>query len=241
MTAVTHPRIAPRRGAARATTWWGKAWVRAVEEAAYGDRELRLARGLARAGRVGSLTVAPGEVVAAVEAGDEVWSVRITLPVLDDGTAATLVELVAAESGRVAALLAGDLPLPLVEEAEEAAVELVPYGAELGAECSCASWVDPCEHALAVAYQVAWLLDGEPLVLFALRGLPRETLLARLHTLRSGGDVGVPGTGSDETLIEVDEDVEVAFEAAVRAARILTVLEESDSEAALTEALSRLL
>jgi hypothetical protein len=34
---VTHPRLRPRRGGGRATTWWGKAWVRACEESAYGE------------------------------------------------------------------------------------------------------------------------------------------------------------------------------------------------------------
>ena len=42
----------PPRDACRATTWWGKAWVRAVEESAYAEADLRAARALAR-GRTG--------------------------------------------------------------------------------------------------------------------------------------------------------------------------------------------
>ena len=87
----------------------------------------------------------------------------------------------AAEAGRVAALLAGDLPHTLVEHAEEAGVELLPYGGELGSTCTCDAWIDPCPHALAVMYQLAWLVEDDPFVLLHLRGLARDDLLARLH------------------------------------------------------------
>ena len=103
------------------------------------------------------------------------------MPVLDPRAGDALVETVAAEAGRVAALLAGDLPHTLVEHAEEAGVELLPYGSELGSTCTCEAWTDPCPHALAVMYQLAWLVEADPFVLLHLRGLARDDLLARLH------------------------------------------------------------
>jgi len=212
---VSHPRIRPRRGAARATTWWGKAWVRACEESAYGEAELRAARTLARAGAVGAISVSPGRFVAAVEDGDELWSTSTALPVLEEPERAAFVEAVAAEAGRLPALLAGDLPHLLVEHAEEAGVELLPYGGELAASCTCAAWIDPCAHALAVAYQVAWLADADPFVLLAVRGLPREDLLARLHD-------------RDEVRPDRPDDVAVAADAAARARRILQLIESGD-------------
>jgi uncharacterized Zn finger protein len=212
---VSHPRIRPRRGASRATTWWGKAWVRACEESAYGEGELRAARSLARAGVVGAISVSAGRFLAAVEDGDELWTTSTTLPVLEEPDRAAFVEAVAAESGRLPALLAGDLPHLLVEHAEEAGVELLPYGGELAASCTCAAWVDPCAHALAVAYQVAWLADADPFVLLALRGLPRDDLLARLHD-------------REDVRSERPDDVAVAADAAARARRILQLLESGD-------------
>jgi uncharacterized Zn finger protein len=214
---VSHPRLRPRRGAARATTWWGKAWVRACEESAYGDGDLRTARSLARSGSVGAISVSAGRFVAAVEDGDELWSTSTTLPVLDDAGRAAFVEAVAAEAGRLPALLAGDLPHALVEHAEEAGVELLPYGGELGASCTCSAWVDPCPHALAVAYQVAWLADADPFVLLALRGLPRENLLARLHD-------------REETRADEPDDVAVAADAAARARRILELIDAGETD-----------
>lgn len=211
MTRVLHPRLAPRRQSVRATSWWGKAWVRAVEEAADHDRELVRSRTVARSGQVGQITVEAGRLFAAVIDGDDVRTVTVTLPVLDDDGVDALVEAVAAESGRVAALLAGDLPITLVEHAEEAGVELLPYGGELDATCTCRSWADPCVHALAVLQQVAWLMDADPLVLLQLRGLDRDTLLARLHA---------------RTPAEADDDLDEGLDAALRARRILELVDD---------------
>ena len=210
---VLHPRVAPRRAMARATTWWGKAWVRAVDEAAYAEADLVASRALARAGQVGQIATEPGRFVAAVEDRRGLWTVEGTVPVLGAGDVAAFVETVAAESGRIAALLAGELPHRLVEHAEEAGVELLPYGGELGSSCTCEHWVDPCVHALAVLHQLAWLVDADPFVLLQLRGLPRDELLLRLHE-RAGTRVAEPD-GDDEA------DLEAAVEAALYAARLL--------------------
>ena len=214
MTSVLHPRAAPRRSTARSTTWWGKAWVRAVEEAAYAEGDLRAGRTLARGGHVGQIATEPGRYVAAVEDGRGVWTVEGSIPVLDPRDADALVEAVAAESGRVAALLRGDLPHTLVEHAEEAGVELLPYGGELGSSCTCDHWTDPCRHALAVLQQLTWVIEGDPFVLLQLRGLPRDELLARLHA-RTGPD---EPDGPDET---GDPDLDLAEEAALYAARLI--------------------
>jgi uncharacterized Zn finger protein len=214
---VTHPRLRPRRGAARATTWWGKAWVRACEESAYGEGDLKAARALARSGSVGAITVTAGRFIAAVEDGDQLWSTSTTLLVLDEAEQMTFVEAVAAEAGRLPALLAGELPHALVEHTEEAGVELLPYGGELQASCTCSAWVDPCPHALAAAYQVAWLADADPFVLLSLRGLAREELLARLHE-------------RDAQRSDVPDDVAVAVDAATRARRILDLIDQGETD-----------
>jgi len=219
---ATHPRIAPRRGA-RATTWWGKAWVRAVEEAAYGERDLVRARTLARSGLVGGITVEPGRFLAAVEEGDDAFTVSGSVPMLGPGELDAFAETVAAEAGRIGALMAGDLPHGLVEHAEEAGVELLPFGGELQASCTCAAWVDPCAHALAAAYQVAWLADADPFVLLSLRGLPREEVLARLH------DRDTTRAESQHGPVEPD-DLALAVDAATRARRILQLLGQGETD-----------
>lgn len=216
--AVTFSRIPPRRSTTRAATWWGRAWVRAVEEASYSDSDLHAARALSRSGAIGGITLDRGEVVAACYDRADVWSVSTTVPELDPVSRRAFVEVVAGESGHLAALVAGDLPYRLVEQAEEAGVELLPYGGELGASCPCGSWVDPCVHALAVMLQVAWLVDGDPWVLLRLRGLAPDELQAALATVRDAGAA------------EHDADLEAAMDAAVRAARVLALADDPGAE-----------
>jgi uncharacterized Zn finger protein len=212
---TTYPRLAPRRGGGTGT-WWSKAVLRAVEEAAFSQADLRAGRSLARAGAVGAITVNHGGAVAAVTEGQDAWTVEVTVPVLGEDDAAAFTELVAAESGRIGALLAGQLPHAFVEAVEEAGVELLPYGGELGSSCSCQAWLDPCRHALAVLTQLAWLLQADPFVLTHLRGLSRDRVLRDLHQLTRPRDPA----DDDRTTQEVD-DLDVAADAAARAARLL--------------------
>jgi uncharacterized Zn finger protein len=229
---VTHPRLPARRGGG-AGTWWSKAVVRAVEEAAFSVQDLRRARTLARAGAVGAITVSDGGAVAAVTDGDDAFTVEVTVPVLDEGDAAAFAELVAAESGRIGALLAGQLPHAFVEAIEEAGVELLPYGGELGSACTCDAWLDPCPHALAVLTQLAWLIQADPFVLTHLRGLARERVLRDLHQLRQPSGAPAPdaessGDSAPSGPDDVD-DLVVAEDAAVRAARLLRLESPFDS------------
>lgn len=211
---VTHARLAPGRG--RARTWWGKAWQRAVEEAAFSESDLRAGRAMARRGDVGGISVGEGSLLAAVREGDDTWTAQVDVPALDEHARRALVDVVAAESGRIAALLDGELPHDLVEHADEAGAELLPYGGELGATCTCHRGLDPCPHALALLVQAGWLADREPLVLFALRGLDRDHLVAALH---DRGPAPAGGAG------ELADDVEVAADAVLRARRLVEILE----------------
>jgi uncharacterized Zn finger protein len=230
VTAVTFARIPPRRSTTRAATWWGRAWVRAVEEAAYSEGDLHAARAISRSGAIGGITVDRGAVVAACYDRSDVWSVAGTVPELDPISRRAFVDVVAGESGHLASLLSGELPYRLVEQAEEAGVELLPYGGELGTACPCGAWVDPCVHALAVLLQVAWLVDGDPWVLLRLRGLAPDDLQAELAE-RVADDAHDPATpDGPEVPDELGGDLAAAVDAAVRAARVLALADDPNAE-----------
>lgn len=228
MSRLVHPPLAPRRGGARAVSWWGRAWVRALEEAAYGEPDLRRGRALARQGAVGGIAVEAGSAVAAVTdaaPSARLHTAQLGLPVLDEEGRASLVEVVAAQVGRLGALLGGDLPHDLVEHAEELGVELLPFGGELETTCTCEAWTDPCPHALALLSQLAWLVDADPFVLLHLRGVPREELLAALHARGDPGRrAGAEPREAEDPVVAVALDV--ALDAAERAARILELAED---------------
>lgn len=227
MVAVTHPREPSRRGGYRTGSWWGRAFLRAVEETAYDDGQLAGARALARSGRIGGLVVDIGTFAAAVDDERGLWTVTGTLPPLDQEASRAFLEVAAAESAtvpsRAESLLAGELPHDLVEHAEEVGVELVPYGGELAAVCTCSSWHEVCVHALAVLHQLGWLVDRDATVLLHLRGLPRDELVRRLRGPAAPGpapaDTSAAGPG--ERVAEEIDVVEVAVDAALRARRLL--------------------
>ena len=138
------------------------------------------------------------------------------------------------ESGHTAALEAGELPVDLVEHADETGVELIPGPGDIDTACECDAWAQPCVHALALLYQLAWEVDRDPYILMLLRGRTREELLAEVAAL-AGGD---PTPGAEER-----------EEARVRAAQVLALAEDAPSGhgladaavAAYDEAVSRLL
>ncbi|GAA3550418.1 SWIM zinc finger family protein [Nocardioides daeguensis] len=212
----------PTRGV---RSWWGKAWQRAVEEAAYSDAELRPGRAHARRGDVGAISVEPGVLLAACRDGDDAWTVQVGVPLLEEAARTALVEAVAAESGRIAELLAGNLPHDLVEHAEEVGVELLPYGGELSATCTCPHYLDPCPHAIAVLIQAGWLVDADPLVLFALRGVERDQLLADLHARTASVATSATGSAGPPSTADLADDVELVVDAAVRAQRLIALFE----------------
>jgi uncharacterized Zn finger protein len=200
-----HAPFVPRRGGARVTSWWARAWLRSVEESAYDEGDLVAGRRLARAGVVGGILVEPGRVVASVALpGEESVTASVLVQILAPGDVAALVEVVGAEAGRIAALLSGDLPEGLADHLEEAGVELIP--SSFDSSCTCEAWVQPCGHALALLTQVAWLSEADPLVLFALLGLPREELLAKLAERAAPVEVGSHPGSEDEPDLDAAED-----------------------------------
>lgn len=178
-------------------TWWGKAWVDALEQRARLDPN-RLPRGrtYARTGAVGELAVRSGEIVADVQ-GSRAKPYRVTVRVRtysEKEWDRTLVAL-ASQVGHLAALLDGEMPPAVAEDLAAAKIDLLPVAGEVQPRCSCPDWADPCKHAAAVCYLVADTLDADPFLLFLMRGRDRDSLLAGLRARRAAG---VGGTTARE-------------------------------------------
>ncbi|ARP71243.1 hypothetical protein LK07_17270 [Streptomyces pluripotens] len=183
------PRRAPARGRrAFAATWWGQAWVTALEDSTLDSGRLSRGRTYARQGMVGPVTVAPGQVRADVQGSrPRPYRSAVHLPVLADAQWDTLLDTVAARAGHLAALLDGEMPAELVDDARHAGVPLLPQPTELDPECSCPDWGHPCKHAAALCYAIAATIDADPFLLFALRGRGRDEVLAELRARRTAG------------------------------------------------------
>ena len=184
------PPSTPGRPAKRRTfgaTWWGRAWVEALEQRARLDPN-RLPRGrtYARHSRVGVLTVSPGEARTSV-LGSRASAYRVTLRIraFSDAEWEVVLDAIAARASHAAALLDGELSPGIVEDARAAGCDLLPGPGEIRTACSCPDWANPCKHAAAVCYLVADRLDEDPFELLLLRGRSREEVLAGLRTRRA--------------------------------------------------------
>jgi hypothetical protein len=155
----------PRRSFGR--TWWGRAWVDALEQRAKLDPN-RLPRGrtYARKGTVSELTVGAGDVRARVRGSrPQPYKVTIAMRTFTDGEWDTLLGVVGTQLGHAAALLDGELPGALAEQAREAGADLLPGPGDLRPRCSCPDSANPCKHVAAVYYLVADEVDRDPFTL----------------------------------------------------------------------------
>ncbi|WP_194117767.1 SWF or SNF family helicase [Streptomyces hoynatensis] len=165
---LTAPPPAPGRGFA--DTWWGRGWLKALEESALDGARLRQGRRAARAGAVGAVSVRPGRLTAVVRSAEgTAWRADVLLRRLTEAEWDRLLGTVAREAGHLAALLDGEMPRHLVADAAAAGIDLLPGIGDLEPRCECGEW-DHCAHTAALCYQVARLLDADPFLLLLLRG-----------------------------------------------------------------------
>lgn len=189
--------VVKRRPGRFARSWWGQAWIKALEDTALALEPLKRGRKLAHAGRVGTITVSPGRLSATVDGSpDGLFHTSVTLARLSDADWERFLDRVAARASHLAALLDKDMPQDLVSAAEDAGVELLPGIGDLEPECDCPGWELPCEHAAALCYQVSWLLDADPFVLLLLRGRGESELLDALN-LRNAPPVERAGVSGE--------------------------------------------
>jgi uncharacterized Zn finger protein len=184
---------APRRGTRFGTTWWGRAWVEALEQQARLDpNRLPRGRAYARSGAVGPLALAPGEVSAPVQGSRRSpYVVRLRVREFTGDEWRAVLTAIAARASHAAALLDGVLEPAVVEDVAREGIALLPAAGEIGPSCSCPDWATPCKHAAAVCYLVADRMDEDPFTILLLRGRSREQTLAGLRSLRGEGSGAV--------------------------------------------------
>lgn len=170
-------------GGRLARSWWGRAWVRAMEDTALDLRQLKAGRKYAAAGLVGSITVSPGGIAAVVDDADGgPFRTELRLAVLSEADWTQFLDRVASRAGHLAALLDRDMPHDLVTAADDAGVHLLPGIGDLDPECDCPGWELPCRHAAALSFQASWLLDADPFVLLLMRGKGEREIREELES-----------------------------------------------------------
>jgi uncharacterized Zn finger protein len=191
-------------------TWWSKRWLHTLESFGMGSR-LSRGRSYARQGQIISIDIKPGVVKANVQGSmREPYNVTIYLSPLSNDDWEKVTGAMATQAMFAAKLLAGEMPSTIEEAFSSVQISLFPTSEEdLRTHCTCPDWANPCKHTAAVYYILAEQFDGDPFLLFTLRGRTKEEIIAALREKRLAS---VPSPGSWIATRGTDVDINSKLE-----------------------------
>ena len=158
-------------------TFWGKSWCSNLER--YSDYENRMPRGrtYVRNGSVVDLQIGKGEVTAMV-AGSQLYKIKITIAPVKTARWKAICRDCAGTIDSLVELLQGRLAKGVMDRVCRPGDGLFPSPGEIKLSCSCPDWADMCKHVAAALYGVGARLDDKPQLLFVLRGVDENELIA---------------------------------------------------------------
>ena len=168
------------------STFWGKAWCQNLER--YSDFANRLPRGRSyvRHGAVIDLQITPGTVAARVS-GTDIYRVEVSVSAVPASRWSAICRDCAGEIDSVVALLQGKLSDRTMARLCDRGAGLFPSPREITLRCSCPDRAALCKHLAAVLYGIGVRLDREPELLFVLRKVNQQDLVAEVGaTLERG-------------------------------------------------------
>jgi uncharacterized Zn finger protein len=160
-----------------ATTFWGKSWCTNLER--YSDYENRIPRGRSyvRNGSVLDLQIAKGEIAAMV-AGSQLYKIKIVIAPVKTARWQAICRDCAGTIDSLVELLQGRLAKGVMDRVCREGDGLFPSPGEIKLSCNCPDWADMCKHVAAALYGVGARLDQKPQLLFVLRGVDENELIA---------------------------------------------------------------
>ncbi|MGH9254266.1 MAG: hypothetical protein ACRD3C_06825 [Vicinamibacterales bacterium] len=188
-----------------ARTFWGEAWCDNLER--YSDYANRLPRGrtYVRNGSVVDLQVGPGRVTALVS-GSTMYDVKVTVgPVPRSRWSAICKDCTGAIDSLVE-LLQGRFSKGVMARLCEQKTGLFPSPKDIIFTCSCPDWASMCKHVAAVLYGIGARLDHQPELLFTLRKVDQQDLIAN-----AGADLSKKGRRPAGAKVLASDDLSEMF------------------------------
>ncbi len=193
-----------------ARTFWGEAWCNHLEK--FSDYANRLPRGrtYARNGSVCHLSITKGKIEAIVS-GSELYNIGIDISPLPATKWKQVCKQCAGQIGSMLELLQGRFADGVMEVVTDQNKGLFPGPSEIKLSCDCPDWAGMCKHLAAVMYGVGARLDDQPELLFLLRDVDQEALIAveldtQLTTAGTGNRRRLAGADlSDVFGVDMDE------------------------------------
>jgi uncharacterized Zn finger protein/DNA-binding transcriptional regulator YiaG len=192
-------------GRAIVRTFWGKAWCGHFE--AMGDFVNRLPRGrtYVRNGSVCHLEIGPKAIRAKV-IGSSIYEVEVAVKALPKARWNRAKRKCSGQIGSLVELLQGRLSDEVMVAVCDAREGLFPLRSEISFSCSCPDWAVMCKHVAAVLYGVGSRLDERPELLFLLRGVDHQELIAA-----EVASVAAVTTGAFSTARLAEDDLSAIF------------------------------
>ncbi|MEZ4235216.1 MAG: hypothetical protein R3F59_03440 [Myxococcota bacterium] len=174
-----------QRALGRLATQWN-----AVLDGVDSNLKGRVLRGrtLSRAGRVQQMEIAPGMALADVQDAGELHRPTVRVRTLDEAGWRKVIATLRSDLALLAQLVEGEVGQDLLDALAARGVPMVPTAGDIECDCDCGDWAVPCAHGAALYHVLGEALDGDPYLLFTLRGRTREQLEAALR--KAWGDAG---------------------------------------------------
>jgi uncharacterized Zn finger protein len=165
------------KGRLIARNFWGKAWCRHLESFSDYDNRLPRGRTYVRSGSVCDLRIKAGKVEAKV-LGSHLYNIWVRIDALEDEKWTRLKSTCQGNVRSLIDLLQGTFSDEVMRAVVDPDEGLFPLAGEFTYSCDCPDYADMCKHVSAVMYGIGARLDEQPELLFHLRGVNHEDLLA---------------------------------------------------------------
>jgi|GEM_PF-6655947 len=164
-------------------SWWGKQWLRTLEELGlrYPDGRLPKARSLVTNGHVDLLHVDSGEVSGWVDQPPKSFEAVVRVREFSDEEWQRVYDALSTQWRNLAELREDRLPSDIDRQLAHIGLSLFPTRADLTTSCPCRDRTGVCVHIIALQHAFTVWFDDDPFLLPLLRGGDRDSLLSALR------------------------------------------------------------
>src|SRR5437773_3666987 len=158
-----------------------------------------------RNGSVDDLQVGPGRVTALVS-GSTMYDVRVTVGPGGPARWRAICKDCSGAIDSLVELLQGRFSKGVMTRLCEEKTGLFPSPKDIQFTCSCPDWASMCKHVAAVLYGIGARLDHQPEVLFTLRSVNQQDLIAN-----AGSDLSKKGKRPAGAKVLASDDLSEMF------------------------------
>lgn len=154
------------------TTWWGKAWLKALQKIDYSNK-IEAGQKSAEKGHVESIKIDGNSIKALVNDDERVtpYNTNVKFSTFSNFEIEEIHDIIESNHYYISQLESKKLPPDLKNELDNEMIDLFPFSMdEIEMECNCVEEEMPCKHVAAIFYLITGEIDKNPFLIFTLRG-----------------------------------------------------------------------